>query len=416
MSIGIPPALRHRGFTLLWFGTILAAAASQMQFTALLWHIRDLNDQPIYLSGIGLARFIPILLFSLLGGVVADAYNRRVVLFLAQAVMGLSSLALTYLTISGDITVWYIYALTAIQAIAVVFGTPARQSMVPNLVPPDDLPSAFSVSSIAFQVGSILGPGVSGLVIAYMGQPNAYLISALAYGGTLVTLILMGPVKQTITTTRPARPNGAAIMEGIRFILNQPIILSSMILDFFATFFSAARTLLPIFARDILGVGALEYGWLAAAESIGAVAASLAVSQAKEIRRQGPIFLWAVVVFGLATIVFGLSNSFWISMMALMVIGASDSVSMIIRNTMRQLQTPDRLRGRMVSVNQIFFMGGPQLGEMEAGIVAQLFGAPFAVVSGGVGCILAVIWISRRWPQLRTYNGDEPIMAAAGAN
>jgi MFS family permease len=308
------------------------------------------------------------------------------------------------------------YALTAVQGMAGVFATPARQSMVPNLVPARDLTSAFSMGSIAMQAGAIVGPGLGGLVIGYLGQPYAYLFSAFAYMGMMAALILMGSVAQQTVSNQLAGVNLEAVMEGIRFILNHPIILSSMVLDFFATFFSSAKTLLPIYARDILDVGAVEYGWLAAAESVGAVGAALLVSQFEEIRRQGLVFLGSVVVFGLATIAFGLSTTFLMVMVALIVIGASDSISAIIRNTMRQLQTPDYIRGRMTSVNQIFFMGGPQLGEVEAGVVAQFFGAPFAVVSGGIGCILAAIWIARRWPQLRRYNGDEPILAGATAD
>jgi MFS family permease len=173
---------------------------------------------------------------------------------------------------------------------------------------------------------------------------------------------------------------------------------------------------MPIIARDVLHVGAVEYGWLSASQSIGAVAAALVISQARELRRQGPLFLGSVMVFGLATIVFGLSRALAVAMATLILVGAADSVSTIIRNTIRQLQTPDYIRGRMTSINQIFFAGGPQLGEVEAGVVAQLFGAPLAVISGGVGCILAAAWIVRRWPQVRSYNGDEPAMAGAPAD
>jgi MFS family permease len=231
-----------------------------------------------------------------------------------------------------------------------------------------------------------------------------------------VALVLMGKVAQQIQPVKRPAVSLTSIREGIQFILEQPIILSTMILDFFATFFASANTLMPIFARDILKVGAIEYGWLSAAQSIGAVGAALVISQVDQIRRQGITFLTAVVVFGLATILFGLSSMVWLSMLALIVIGAADSVSMIIRNTIRQLQTPDYIRGRMISINQIFFMGGPQLGEVEAGLAAQLLGAPFAVVSGGVGCILAVIWVVRRWPQIAHFSGEEPIKAGAPAD
>ena len=387
-----------------------------MQVWALFWHIRTLTNQPIALGGIGLARVIPVIFISLLGGLVADVANRRKVMFLTQSVMALTGLTLALLTFSEHIALWQIYMLTATQAVAVAFDNPSRQALVTNLVPSRDLPNAFSMYSVAMQVGSIIGPALSGLVIAYLGQAYVYLFNAISFLAVLAALVLMGSVEQQIQPSQRAMTNLSAIRDGIHFILVQPIILSSMLLDFFATFFSSANTLMPIFARDILHVGAIEYGWLSAAQSIGAVGVALVISQVHEIRRQGPIFLYSVVIFGLATIFFGLSTLFWVAVLALVLVGAADTVSTIIRNTIRQLQTPDYIRGRMTSINQIFFMGGPQLGEVEAGVVAQFFGAPFAVVSGGVGCILAVIWIARRWPQIAHYNGDEPVRAGTAAN
>jgi MFS family permease len=330
--------------------------------------------------------------------------------------MALSAAALAWLTFQGRIELWHIYALTALQATAVAFDTPSRQALVPNLVPARDLPNAFSMTSIAFQTGAIVGPALGGLVIAYWGLAYNYLFNAISYLAVILALILMGSVSQQTAPGRDATINLLAIREGVSFIKGHPIILSSMILDFFATFFSSANTLMPIVAVDVLHVGAVEYGWLSAAQSIGAVAAALVISQVSALRRQGPVFLGSVVLFGAATVVFGLSDRFTLAMLALMVVGASDSVSTIIRNTIRQLQTPDYIRGRMTSVNQIFFTGGPQLGEVEAGAVAQIFGAPFAIITGGLGCILAVLWVLRKWPQLARYNGDEPILAGAPAD
>jgi len=416
MSIHFPPALRYRNFRLLWLGLMISVAGTQMQTWALFWHIRTLTDQPIALGGVGLARILPIIVFSLIGGAMADVVNRRTVMFFTQSAMALTALALAYLTIGGHIALWHMYLLTALQAVAVAFDSPARQSLVPNLVPARDLPNAFSLTSIAFQTGAIVGPALSGLVIAYWGQAATYLINAITYVAVLIALVMMGSIPQQMAPDRRSAVSLPAIREGIQFIRSHPIILSTMLIDFFATFFSSANTLMPIFARDVLKVGAVEYGWLSAAQSIGAMVAALIVSQMDEIRRQGPVFLGAVIVFGLATIGFGMARSVALSMAALILIGASDSVSTIIRNTIRQLQTPDYIRGRMVSVNQIFFMGGPQLGEIEAGLAAQIFGAPIAVISGGIGCILAVAWISRRWPLLRAYNGDEPILAGAKAD
>jgi MFS family permease len=416
MTIHIPPALRHRKFRLIWLGLAISIAGSQMQLWALFWHIRTLTEQPIALGGVGLARIIPIIGFSLIGGAVADALNRRRVLFITQIIMVIIALALTWLTFLEATALWHIYLLTAIQAVAISFDQPARQALVPNLVPARDLPNAFSMTSIARQTGAIVGPALSGLVIAYWGQGYTYLINAVTYLAVIVALIMMGPVAQETLPAKRKVVSLTSIREGVQFIFGHPIILSTMLLDFFATFFSSARTLMPIFARDILNVGVVGYGWLSAAESIGAMAAALIISQMVEIRRQGSIFLGSVVAFGLATIGFGLARTFTLAMLALIMIGASDSVSTIIRNTIRQLQTPDYIRGRMTSVNQIFFMGGPQLGEVEAGVVAQLFGAPFAVISGGMGCILAVGWVVRRWTGIAYYNGDEPIRAGATAD
>ena len=415
MLFHIPSSLHYRQFRLLWFGLMVSIAGSQMQTWALFWHIRTLTEHPIALGGVGVARIVPIIVFSLLGGAIADVVNRRKLLFLTQTVMTLTAVGLAILTLNNQITLWQVYLLTAIQAAAAAFDIPARQSLVPNLVPKKELTNAFSMSSLASQVGAIAGPALSGLVIAYLGQSYTYIFNAISYGAVLIALALMGDVSQQVLSERRKNISIQSIKDGIDYILGQPIIFSSMILDFFATFFSSANTLMPIFARDILKVGAVEYGWLSSAQSIGAVTAAAILSQIDNIKRQGKILLSSVVIFGLATIFFGTTRVFLLAMLALMIIGAADSVSMIIRNTIRQLQTPDYVRGRMTSINQIFFMGGPQLGEIEAGIVAQLFGAPIAIVTGGVGCILAVFFIGHRWKQLRFYNGDEPILAGTKA-
>lgn len=379
-----------------------------MQLWALFWHLRMLTDQPIVVSGIGMARFLPILILSLVGGLVADMYNRRKVMFVSQIMMTLVSLTFGILTYFNLIQIWHMYVLTAIQAAAMAFDMPARQALMPNLIPRKDLPSAFSLQSMAFNIGSVVGPGLSGLVIATMGQSWTYFLDAISFGAVIISLLIIGNVHQEINPiVRQQGINLEAIKDGVAFIRSQPIILSSMILDFFATFFSSANTLLPFIARDVLKVGAVEYGWLSAAQPVGAVGVGLVLSQRTKIRKQGALMLWAVVAFGLATIIFGISTGFWLTMLSLALIGGADAVSTILRNTIRQLQTPDAMRGRMVSINQIFFMGGPQLGEIEAGLAAQAFGAPWAIITGGLGCILAVIWIARKWPVLPKYSGED---------
>jgi MFS family permease len=413
--IHVPPSLKNRRFFYLWLGQLLSIAGTQMQIWALFWHIRTLTDQPIALGGVGLARILPIIIFSLISGVIADSFDRRKILFITQFVAGFLALGLGLLTQFGQVTIWLIYAFTALQAIAIAFDGPARQALVPNLVPAKDLPNAFSMTSIAWQTGAIIGPALTGFVIAFGGQQAVYYINSISYLAVIFALILIGPVPQT-KTDRIAGVSWNSIKEGINFIVNKPIMLSTMLLDFVATFFASANTLMPIIARDVLHVGVVEYGWLSASPSVGAVLAALVVSQLPEIRRQGQIFLGSVVVFGVATVIFGVSRSLVLAWFTLAVTGAADSVSTIIRNTIRQLQTPDHIRGRMTSVNQIFFQGGPQLGEVEAGVVAQLFGAPFAIISGGIGCIVGMWLIIRKWPLLLTYNGDEHIPAGAPAD
>jgi MFS family permease len=195
-----------------------------------------------------------------------------------------------------------------------------------------------------------------------------------------------------------------AALEGLRFVFRSPLIRSTMLLDFFATFFSSATALLPIFAQDVLRVGARGYGWLYAAPAVGAMATSAAmVPLADRIERRGTWLLWAVAGYGLATVVFGFSRLFWLTFVCLAMTGATDTISMVIRNIVRQLETPDRLRGRMTGVNMVFFMGGPQLGELEAGAVANWFGAPFSVITGGLGCLVATAWVAASTPALRRY-------------
>lgn len=430
----IPPALRHRRYFYLWSGQLVSIAGSQMQWAALHWHIRTLTGEPnpLALGGIGLARILPVIVFSFFGGPAADTFNRRRILFLTQSAMALTALALAALTFAGRVTLGYIYLLTAIQAAAQAFDGPARQSLIPNIVPADDLPNAFSMSSIAMNTGAIIGPVLSGIVIATLGQGYTYLFNAVSFLAVILALLLMGAVAQD--TRHAPGIHLSSALEGFRFIFSKKIILSTMLIDFVATFFASAKTMMPIVARDLLHVGEIGYGWLSAAESIGSVIAGGILSQVAALRRQGRLFLSAVAVFGLSAVLFGfayrigptvvvltlpglsLTLAFLVAFVALALGGAADAVSTIIRNTIRQLNTPDHIRGRMVSVNQIFFQGGPQLGEVEAGIVASLFGVPFAIISGGIGCIVGTLLIAIKWPELRRYNGDEHLAAPAPAS
>jgi MFS family permease len=410
MGLHIPPSLKHKKFFYLWLGQLISVTGTQMQLWALFWHVSQLNKNPIALGGIGLSRIIPVIIFSLIGGALADSRDRRKVIFVTQSAAAILALILGLLTQLGFITIWYIYAITALQAVAVAFDGPSRQALIPNLVPKEDLPNAFSMIFTGFQIGSVLGPALSGFIIARAGQEAVYYFNAVSFIAVLFALVMIGNVPQSFSE-KSAGVSMESIREGIHFILGKPIILSAMLLDFVATFFASANTLMPIIASRVLQVGVVEYGYLSAASAVGAMLVALIISQVKVIRRQGPLFLGAVIIFGLATIIFGMTKSFIVAWLAIATTGAADGVSTIIRNTIRQLQTPDHIRGRMTSVNQIFFQGGPQLGEMEAGSVAQFFGAPFAVITGGIGCIIGTLLIIWKYPQLTKYNGDEPMLA-----
>jgi MFS family permease len=282
--------------------------------------------------------------------------------------------------------------------------------LVPTLVPREHLPNAISLNTIMFQTASVVGPSLGGLMIASTGVGWAYVVNAISFGFVIVALLSMRDVPAHPKSEAGSRDDVSlhAALEGLRFVFRSPLIRSTMLLDFFATFFSSATALLPIFAQDVLQVGAKGYGWLYAAPAVGAMATSAAlVPLADRIERRGRTLLWAVAGYGLATVVFGLSRTFWLSFCCLMLTGATDTVSMVIRNIVRQLETPDRLRGRMTGVNMVFFMGGPQLGELEAGAVANWLGAPISVISGGLGCLLATGWITAATPPLRQYRRSQ---------
>jgi MFS family permease len=405
-------ALQHRNFRLIWIGLLLSFSGTNMQNTALLWHVSLLvspERKALALGLVGLVRVAPVVVFSMISGVVADAMDRRRVLLITQSLSGLVALALAVLTYRGLSVVWPIYALSAVGAAVSSFDLPARQALVPALVPREHLPNAITLNTIMFQTASVVGPALAGLVIAGSGVAAAYMYNAASFGFVILALLLMRDIPERPPVQAGNRDDvsiGAA-MEGVRFVFRSPLIRSTMLLDFFATFFASATALLPIFAQDILHVGARGYGWLFAAPAVGAFLTSIAlVPTAGHIRRRGAVIIWSVVGHGVATIVFGFSRSFLLTFACLALVGATDTVSTVLRNIIRQLETPDRLRGRMTGINMVFFMGGPQLGELEAGAVANGFGAPFSVITGGIGCLLATVWVAISTPRLRTYRTE----------
>jgi MFS family permease len=410
-------ALRFLDFRRLWGAQLVSLTGSQMQVVAINWHVYLLTGSPLALGLLGLVRVVPVIVFSLWGGVVADRRDRRGVLLVSQSVMTLAAIVLSGLTFFHAETTHWLYLLTAVSAAATAFDNPARNALVPRLVPREVLPGAIALNLTMFHASMIAGPGLAGLLIAAFGTAGRrgvaviYLLNALSFLAVLVVLATMrtsGAVAED-----GGRPVSVAesLREGIRFVFRTPAMVWTMTLDFFATFFSGALSLLPIFADQVLKVGPAGYGTLAAAPAAGALAGSLFTSLRPLPDRQGRILLWSVAGYGLATVVFGLSRSYPLTLLALAVVGLSDLFSTVVRVTLRQLITPDELRGRMTSVNMIFFMGGPQLGELEAGLVASLFlpvalGATVSVVSGGVLTIALAAVVAAVTPVIRDYRAS----------
>ena len=403
-------ALEHRNFRLIWAGLLVSFTGSMMQNAALLWHVSLLvppERKGLALGLVGLVRIVPVIVFSMIAGVVADVWDRRRLMLVTQTAAALVALALAAIAFANVRHLWLIYLLAAAGSAVGAFDLPARNALVPTLVPREHLPNAISLNTIMFQTAAVAGPSLGGILIAASNVGSAYVANAISFGFVVAALLLMRDLPERQPPAPGVRDDVSwhAALEGLRFVFGAPLIRSTMLLDFFATFFSSAMALLPIFAQDILSIGARGYGWLYAAPAVGAVAMSvIMVPMTERIRRRGPTLLWAVIGYGAATAVFGLSRSFWLTFLCLAMTGATDTVSMIIRNVIRQLETPDRLRGRMTGVNMVFFMGGPQLGELEAGAVANWFGAPFSVISGGVGCLIATTWIAAATPALRRYH------------
>ncbi|MFL6229548.1 MAG: MFS transporter [Pyrinomonadaceae bacterium] len=412
-------ALCFRDFRLLWLGQFVSTTGSQMQLVAINWHVyllalpRGQRHAALALSLVGLVRVVPIILCSLAGGVVADAFDRKRLILIAQIVMLLSAGTLAIITAAGMTELWVIYLLTAIASAATAFENPSRQALLPSLVPAEILPNAVSLGFIAFQIATVSGPLLAGLVLAGFGPALVYGVNAASFLASM-TAVLMLRASGRGADEEAGKVSFEALREGLSFVWRTPIIVQTMTLDFVATFFASATALLPIFADRVvtggtLGIAALanpaiRLGVLAASASVGSVGAGVAMTRTGWSRRQpGAIVVGAVAAYGAATLAFGLSRFFWLSCLMLAVVGASDTVSTVIRQTVRQLVTPDRLRGRMTSVNMIFFMGGPQLGEFEAGVLAAAIGAPLSVVVGGVGTLVAVAFAAAKAKELLNY-------------
>jgi MFS family permease len=337
-AVGRFPALQHRNFRLLLIGQGVSTIGSFMQVWAINWQLYSITHKAIALGMIGLFRTVPIVVFSLVGGTVADAWDRRKVMFCTQSTLAFVALAMGLLTITHHLDATWIYALTMLGAAAMAFDNPARQSLIPTLVDKQNLTNALSLMSVFFRTATIVGPVLAGYFIARGGLPDTYFLNALSFLAVIAALAAMRPQQKPESSAR-VPPLGAAtdlnpspvaevslraLKEGLQFVLHSPILVSTLLLDAIASFFSSANSLLPIFARDILRIGASGYGYLASAEAFGALIAGVALSMMPPIKRQGLVIIVSVLIFGVSTIVFGASRFFWLSWLALAVFGASD--------------------------------------------------------------------------------------------
>lgn len=387
----------HRGFVLYFIARFCANLAVNIISVAVGWQVYDLTKDPLDLGIIGLVQFAPALALVLVTGAVADRFNRRLVMALCMVAEAVLILGLAAFTLSGIGEVRIVFAILLGFGIARAFIGPAANSLAPNLVPPEDLGNAIAWNSSSWQFAIIVGPVAGGLL--YGLAPEAPYLAAAA-------LVVIGIVAITLVPKPPQKTlaDGASwdsVIAGFRYVWREKIVLGAISLDLFAVLLGGATALLPVYARDILEVGPWGLGMLRAAPAAGAigVAAWLAFRPVRD--HAGLILFFFVAVFGLATIVFGFSTSVGLSVAALVIMGASDMVSVYVRETLIQVWTPDALRGRVNAVNMVFVGASNELGEFRAGVSAFLFGAVTAVVIGGAGTVaIAAIW-STLFPSLR---------------
>src|SRR5918995_746339 len=389
--------MAHPGFVRFLSARLAVSIAVQMQTVAVGWQIYSITHDPLDLGLIGLSQFLPFVLLVLPAGHVADRRNRARILSLCFSLELLCAILLLAFTLSGLAVAWPVFAVMVIFGIARAFSMPAGQALLPNLVPPELFARAVAVNSSTWQVSTIAGPAIGGLVYL-LGPEVVYGTVAVLLAGAVVLLIgLRAP--PPMPTDEP--DSWHTLLEGLRFVWRKKIILGAVSLDLFAVLFGGATALLPAYAQDVLHVGPDGLGWLRAAPGVGAAVIAFALTWQPIHRRVGALMFVGVAVFGVATVVFGLSESFWISIAALTVLGAADMVGVYIRHMLVQLETPDGIRGRVSAVNAVFIGASNELGEFESGVTAAWWGLKPAVVVGGVASIaIAGLWM--RWfPALR---------------
>lgn len=404
---------RNRGFQRFWGARVLASMSFQMLAVAMGWHVYALTKSAFSLGLVGLSQFLPMFLLTLVAGHVADRYDRRRIAPVCQGIEGAAALTFACGTFGGWLSAPVIYVLAACVGAARAFESPAISSLLPAVVPRAQLPKATAWSTSASQTAQIVGPALGGLLYG-VGAGPAYLVCALSFA---VAAMLSSRIPLQARPATRAPVTLASVFSGIAFIRSQPVILGALSLDLFAVLFGGATALLPVFARDILHAGPLALGLLRSATAVGALSGSIWLAHFPLRRRPGLAMFGGVIVFGCATIAFGLSHNIAVSLVALAVLGASDVVSVVVRTSLVQLRTPEDTLGRVSAVNSLFIGTSNQLGEFESGLTAGWWGAQPAVLVGGVATIgVALLWM-KLFPALRETRSleREETRAAAGA-
>lgn len=399
--------LKIKNFRNYQIGAFLSEIGNQMQIVAVAWQIYEITRNPASLGLIGVANLIPIIVFSLFGGLIADKVDRKKLLILSLIAQGLLAASLFGLTFFHLITPLWIYAILFLISVTQSFSLPVRQAVSPNLVPKDQLMNATSVGVLQYQTAILIGPAIAGFLIGGTGVIGVYFINSISFLFFLAALFsIKVPFQED--NKEEVEFSLSSIGEGIKFVIATPILYTTMILDFLVTFFGTATILMPLFAKDVLHVGASSLGLLYSAPALGGILAGLFVTTMRhKIKHQGKTIIASIILYGVATIGFGISKTLSISLFFLVLVGFGDMVSTIIRNTIRQIVTPDHLRGRMSSILRIFFQGGPQMGEMEAGFLAKAIGGPATVIVGGFGVILITSILVFKSKVLIKYHGRD---------
>jgi MFS family permease len=405
---------RHQAFLRFWTGRVLATFGMQIQLTAIGWQVYDsarehgqsVAESAFLLGLMGLAQFLPLLFLSLIGGSVADRYDRKLILFFCYGAKALIALGLVFSTgLSADLLIPVVFAASIGAGAISAFLPPANTALAPMLVPREDLPQAIAWGSLGFQGGVIIGPALGGLLYG-LGVAAPFTAAAAAFLGSVVLLIFTRTPRQpAVDDPRTSR----MILEGLRFVRDNKIVLGAISLDLIVVLLAGAVALLPVFARDILHAGPGELGVLRSAMGAGAALVALVLAVAPLRRNVGKWMFGATIAFGLATIVFGLSQWLWVTALALAIAGGVDMISVYVRSSLIQLNTPDAMRGRVAAVSFVFISASNEFGDFEAGSMARIFGPVLAVTIGGIAAVGASIGWMRLFPALAKADGFEPI-------